>query len=120
MNNIKLRSGNKKILDSRSLFLFDNNNSLLIELSGEVAESSIKLKFIFKDGEKTYIRQDIEDDVLVITIINLKIDIGTKNAQHICTIVEGEKNYKIYFHFYCRRLHKDAPIKIDYTIFLEE
>lgn len=121
----KIKSGNKRILDSGIFTLAEDENSCEFSITDSQKDARLVISFHNTDDKKESIKREINGDILELKCFNFNISgTGSKGLPSIATIVRnnnGEnKEYALYFNFWASKKTEDANWCIEYTFYIDE
>ena len=115
---ISKTSGEKQVLDSSSIILFDTTSTVNFNIQCDDTFSfELIFKFMNDNSKKQELKIEASENIITLLCLNFNnvLGTGTKQALEIATF-EGRK---IYINFWVTALGKDSLKRLDYTIYRE-
>ena len=119
---VKLSSGQKEILDHGTVFLFDENADLSLDITGDNSYNlRLVLKFTNDSLQKQSIKTERLENCIEMTCVNFQSSgTGLRTPAKIA-VVDGKEIYITFWSYLEGRGKNDKWVrKVEYTLFGEE
>lgn len=117
---VKLSSGKREILDHGTVFLFDENADLTLDITGASYSLRLVIKFINDNVQKQGVETKISGNRIEMTCLNFKSNGTGLSVPSQIAVVDGKKVYIMFWSY----LEGSDPgskkvRKVEYTLFGE-
>ncbi len=118
---VKLSSGKREILDHGTVFLFDENADLTLDITGDNAYNlRLVLKFINDSLQKQNIKTEQTDNCIKLTCVNFQSSGTGLSTPAQIAVIDGKKIYIMFWSYLEGSDQKKWVRKVEYTLFGEE
>ena len=118
---VKLSSGKREILDHGTVFLFDENADLTLDITGDDSYNlRFVLKFINDSLQKQSIKTEKTENCIKLTCVNFQSSGTGLSTPAQIAVIDGKKIYIMFWSYLEGSDQKKWVRKVEYTLFGEE